>query len=254
MPFSTSRSRRYALTRDRDHRRRLPAPVRLVLLGFIGYLLVTTVLLQSLHIESTSMEPTFAPGERVFASPLGYGARIPLIGLRTPTTRTPQRGDLVVVASPLAVQPGALARFLDPVVRFFTGNHRSLERHGVPDWAGPFVVRRVIAVPGDRVEVIDHMARVTPEGSVQPSAEIDLAPFRYTLSLPRSPVVEADPRLPFLGRMDPITLGDGEYFVMGDHRGVAVDSRHTGPVAHEQIVSRIVFRYWPLRRFGVPSS
>ena len=253
MPFSAARSRRYALTRDRDHRRRLPVPVRLVLLVFFGYLLVTTVLLQSLRIDSTSMEPTFAPGERLFASPLGYGARIPLIGLRTPSTRSPQRGDLVVVASPLAVPTRPAARFADPVVRFFTGNHRSLERHGVPDWAGPFVVRRVIAVPGDRIEVTDFLARVTPGGSGSSTGETELAPFRYAPTVPES-FPEADQRLPFFGRMDPITLGDDEYFVMADHRGVAVDSRHTGPVAREQIVSRIVFRYWPLRRFGVPSS
>ncbi len=253
MPFSSARSRRYALTRDRDHRRQLPAPVRLVLLFFIAYLLVTTFLVQSLHIESTSMEPTLVPGERVLASPLGYGARVPRIGIRTPTTRTPRRGDLVVVTSPLAVETGRLARLADPVVRFFTGNHRSLDRHGVPDWAGPLVVRRVIAVPGDRIEVIDYLARVTPGGSGPATGEIDLAPFRYVPTLPASPL-EADARLPFLGRMDSITLGDGEYFVMADHRGGALDSRHTGPVAREQIVSRIVFRYWPLRRFGVPSS
>jgi len=39
---------------------------------------------------------------------------------------------------------------------------------------------------------------------------------------------------------------------MGDRRATSVDSRHTmvGCVAEEQIVGKIVFRVWPLERFG----
>ncbi len=50
----------------------------------------------------------------------------------------------------------------------------------------------------------------------------------------------------------PYQVPDNRYFCMGDHRATSVDSRHTnvGCVAEEQIVGKIVFRLWPLDRFG----
>lgn len=50
----------------------------------------------------------------------------------------------------------------------------------------------------------------------------------------------------------PYQVPEARYFVMGDHRSVSIDSRHTsiGCVAEEQIVGKIVFRVWPLSAFG----
>lgn len=51
----------------------------------------------------------------------------------------------------------------------------------------------------------------------------------------------------------PYQVPDNRYFFMGDHRSTSVDSRHSsvGCISEEQIVGKIVFRVWPLSRFGM---
>lgn len=59
---------------------------------------------------------------------------------------------------------------------------------------------------------------------------------------------------------EPYTLAEDEYFVLGDHRSVSLDSRTTpemqadgpGPVKFENIAGKVVLRIWPLSKFGVP--
>jgi signal peptidase I len=48
----------------------------------------------------------------------------------------------------------------------------------------------------------------------------------------------------------PIYLEAGQYYVLGDHRGVSKDSRVFGPIDERQIIGRAVFRFWPLSKFG----
>lgn len=53
---------------------------------------------------------------------------------------------------------------------------------------------------------------------------------------------------------EPITLGEDEYFVLGDNRQVSKDSREpeVGPVKKENIAGHVILRIWPLSTFGIP--
>ena len=91
-------------------------------------------------------------------------------------------------------------------------------------------IKRVIALPGDRVW-IDH-GRVWLNG--KPQVE-NYVPDRFRDS--RS--------------MAEMVVPDDSYFMMGDHRSISSDSREFGPVERELIYGKAVFVYWPARDAGV---
>ena len=91
-------------------------------------------------------------------------------------------------------------------------------------------IKRVIALPGDRLS-IDHGA-VAVNGAVLREPYV---PEKY----------EDDRSLP--ERVIP----PGEFFVMGDHRSISSDSRDFGPVPRDLIYGRAALVYWPLDQAGV---
>ncbi len=52
------------------------------------------------------------------------------------------------------------------------------------------------------------------------------------------------------GVIKPITMGENEYFVMGDNRTVSLDSRVLGVIAKDEIEGTVNFVIYPFKKFG----
>jgi signal peptidase I len=91
-------------------------------------------------------------------------------------------------------------------------------------------IKRVIGMPGDRVEVDDGKVIVNGQALVENYVPPE---FRDQSSMP--------------ARMVP----EDEYFVLGDHRSSSNDSRAWGMVPRRYIYGKAVFIYWPLDKMGL---
>jgi len=91
------------------------------------------------------------------------------------------------------------------------------------------LIKRVIGLPGEHIEIRDHQVYVNGVLLDEPYIK--------------------EPCTALCSNNEWV-LGKDEYFVMGDNRNNSRDSRRFGPVPITHIVGRVVFRYWPFDRFG----
>lgn len=101
-----------------------------------------------------------------------------------------------------------------------------------PKNEGQYYIKRVIGLPGERVEVKD--GKVTLYNDEYPSG----------ITLPEEYLTETT-----IGR-DSVTLGANQYYVMGDNRDSSLDSRSFGPISKDEIVGRVWIRGLPLEKAG----
>lgn len=117
--------------------------------------------------------------------------------------REPMRGEVVVFHAPPAA--------------------------GCVEGTGCDFIKRIIAVPGDKVAVHDNAIWINGQKLPEPYIpdDFEILPGRATLN-------------------EEIYLGPDEYFVSGDNRPHSSDSRFWGPITKDEIVGRVFLRYWPI--------
>lgn len=103
---------------------------------------------------------------------------------------------------------------------------------------GEPIIKRVIATEGQQVQIDNTTGVVTVDGT-------PVVPFRYTVVRDGSDVYTC-------------TVEPGHIFVLGDNRGVSLDSRSSviGQIDCREVMGKAVFRFWgndKLSRFGVLS-
>jgi signal peptidase I len=99
----------------------------------------------------------------------------------------------------------------------------------------PFI-KRVIGLPGDRIELRDGAVFVN-------GTRLD-EPYAYAHGGVTQPTAARAGVSQWL-------VPSGQLFVMGDHREVSEDSRVFGPIDTSRVIGRAWLRYWPISSFGI---
>jgi len=164
---------------------------------------VRTFVAQAYYIPSASMTPQLEVNDRVVVSKLAYDLH------------DPRRGDIVVFDAPPGL-PSPPDHASAPI-RFI----RRLFQPSTQEY-----IKRVVALPGERVE--GRQGRILVDGKrlVEPY----LPPGTSTATFA------------------PTVVPAGRLWVMGDNRSNSEDSRVFGPIRRSTVVGRAVVRVWPVQR------
>jgi signal peptidase I len=223
--------------------------LRVFCLAMLLYLVISRMLVASFRVDSVSMGPGIRPNDKVLASVLSFGPRVPFTNIRLPGPDKPARGDLVVVQPPFFNDGSTLGRIFEPFIDFLTLQKGTLFRDSDGKRSQGFLIKRIIGIPGDTLRMRGFLASIKPRGAIDFLPESQLIGLRYS---PQTALSARNwkPELPFSGNAEAIVLGSDEYYVLGDNRPQSSDSRSWGPVTESRILAKVFLRYWPPRDFG----
>ncbi len=106
-----------------------------------------------------------------------------------------------------------------------------------------YFIKRVIGLPGEKIE-IDN-GKVTIFNKQYPNGQVLDEPYLSSQSFSYPHDAEV------VGGRKILTLGQDEYFMMGDNRLASSDSRDWGPLKRSEMVGKVFLRALPLNEFEV---
>lgn len=200
----------------------LRANVRTISGAFLVAIFIRVVMFEAFEIEGPSMEPTFLNGDRVIVAKYPFGLFMPFTHDAVTSWGMPNAGDVVIVHSP--------ADNVD-------------------------IVKRVIGVPGDRIEIRDDVVfrngeairqrelGPCPEG--QTTDWTDLCRWFEESTNGRTWTTSAN-EMDIPQSLSEREVPPGHIFVLGDHRDHSNDSRNpaVGMIPIGRVKGRAQAIYW----------
>lgn len=165
------------------------------------------------EVNGESMEPSFADGEKIFIYKLGYSFSQPKAGEIAILSKSQSKKGIII---------NTITEGKDIIDNIYSKITKNIEVK--------YIIKRVIAVPGDIVDIKDGNVTVNGqklEESYARGQTFENSNFSY-----------------------PLTIPENKVFVLGDNRENSTDSRILGLIDYEQIKGKVVFRLWPVKRIG----
>ena len=165
-------------------------------------MLIKGFIFDIVRVDGSSMFPTLVDNDRLIVTKLGY---------------TPKQGDIIILDSEYKNREEYFDRLAES-----------------KDKEEKYYVKRIIAMPGQTIDLVD--------GKVYVDGEMLDEPYYDGLTTSIDPTVEY-----------PITVDDNCVFVMGDNRTRSKDSRSSelGQVPFNAILGKSQVRIWPLSDIGL---
>lgn len=186
--------------------------VLLIVVAFFIASIIQSELFALTEVNMESMMETLEPGDKLIMNKLAYNFD------------EPQRGDIIIFLRDEPVN-GVLGR----ASIYISDIAKKLNK----DFRRNRLIKRVIAVPGDSVEIIDNILYVNGIEQNEPYARID--PFE---------------KIVLNRNLKKVDVQAGQLFVMGDNRGHSMDSRDFGVINRSWVEGKAVFRIIPFSKFG----
>ena len=227
--------------KNRQQNSGIASIIRFLVIALVLLFLIQVFAFQTFIVHSDSMVPSFQPGERYVS--LVYGVKNPFSGHYLAAYRTPKRGDTAVVNPGYLKSEPPFFHNIDFIIRMISFQKLSL--YYTREHISPSVLLRVVGIPGDVISIDGNTAYVVPTGGSKRISEFEASNIQYEIdpgALPEG--WNADD--PFGTAMEPVLLGENEYFLLADNRLSVADCRYWGVLPKESFQSHILFKFWPL--------
>jgi signal peptidase I len=119
--------------------------------------------------------------------------------------------------------------FEDGQILILNKMDREYERMDVVvfDYKKDRLIKRVIGLPGETVEIKDNILYINGEEVSDYKDDVKTADYELNVVIP-----------------------EGYYFVLGDNRGISADSRMIGLISEDDLKGTVCFRLFPLMKIG----
>lgn len=179
--------------------------------AFILVALLNTAVFATTQVRQTSMQETLLEGQHLFVEKWSYAFG------------DPSRGDIIVF-----IEDEYPKNYLERVRLFLRDVSDILKP--IDQKTNIRLVKRVIGIPGDEVDIRNGRVYVNEEELPESYTKGETHQREFSF---------------------PVTVPEGKYIVLGDNREVSKDSRIFGFIDRSQVEGKAVFRFWPLNKAGV---
>ena len=199
-----------------------------ILIAIILALLVRNFVGTPTIVKQESMYPTLKPNQRLILNRLPITCKSDL-----------KRGDIITFEAPSVTRVSIEDADMSNPVAIYNQEPKGLFKkflyYGL-EWGKTTYIKRVIALPGEHLEIKDNKVYINGEEYKEPYLDSSVV----TTSLD--------------GAFTDLIVPEGYVYAMGDNRPKSTDCRAFGCVPIEKVEGKVALRFWPLNTWGNPDK